>query len=84
MAFDASRLRDLAISDAGFVFDPVTGRTFTVNEAGLKILLELKDGREPATLARTLAEVFDVREGEDVAGDVEDFLESLREQGLIA
>ena len=33
MTYDTSRLKDLAISETGFIFDPMSGATFTVNTA---------------------------------------------------
>ena len=38
------RLGDLALSDTGFAFDPLTGATFTVNATGLCVLLAMKEG----------------------------------------
>jgi hypothetical protein len=38
-------LRRLAVSDSGFVFDPVNGDSFTVNPCGLAVLRLLKDGQ---------------------------------------
>ena len=38
------KLRDLAISDSGFVFDPYSGATFTANSSGRAILEALRDG----------------------------------------
>jgi len=35
-------LMRLAVSDSGFVFDPVTGNSFTVNGSGLAILRRLQ------------------------------------------
>jgi hypothetical protein len=35
-------LRRLAISESGFVFDPASGNSFTVNETGLTILRALQ------------------------------------------
>lgn len=77
------RLADLAISDSGFVFDPYTGASFTVNATGLKVLEALKQGttaREP--LLELLRDGFDVR-GEDVQRDVDEFVALLRRFGLV-
>jgi hypothetical protein len=37
-------LADLAVSDTGFVFDPFTGTTYTVNSTGLCLLHAFKEG----------------------------------------
>lgn len=74
-------LRDLAISSSGFVFDPHSGATFTLNASGLAILLALRDGDGPAAIAGELRASFD-----DVSPHVEqeiaEFLTTLRLQGL--
>jgi PqqD family protein of HPr-rel-A system len=77
------RLRDLALSDSGFVFDPMTGHSFTVNPSGLHILRSLKDGLEPGKIAASLVDAFDLDKGEDPVRDVQDFLMQLRECGLV-
>jgi PqqD family protein of HPr-rel-A system len=84
MTLDATRLRDLAVSESGFVFDPLTGRTFTVNGTGLAILSALKDGRPLESLAQILADDFDVQDGEDVGADVEEFIAQLRQEGVVS
>jgi PqqD family protein of HPr-rel-A system len=82
MDIEAPRLRELALSDSGFVFDPLTGHTFTVNPCGLLILRLLKDGVGEAEIAAKLGESFDLDPGEDPARDVQDFILQLRECGL--
>ena len=48
-------LQRLAISESGFVFDPVTGHNFTVNETGLSILRLVQKDNELAPLLENLA-----------------------------
>jgi PqqD family protein of HPr-rel-A system len=80
---DTSHLRDLAISDGGFVFDPLTGHTYNVNDTGLAILRALKEGETPDAIADRLREQFDVDRDEDLARDVEELISRLREHGLV-
>jgi len=80
---EPSRLRDLAISESGFVFDPMTGHTFTVNPTGLFVLRALEEGCTEEEAAKKLEDVFDVMGGEDVARDVGEFVSRLREHGLV-
>ena len=80
---DVSRLRDLAISDAGFVFDPLTGHTYNVNETALAALRALKAGESLDRVKASLQDNFDVEPEIDVARDLDDFLSHLREQGLV-
>ncbi|HEY5955368.1 MAG TPA: PqqD family peptide modification chaperone [Polyangiaceae bacterium] len=56
---DKSRLEMLAISDTGFVFDPRTGHSYTVNATGLTVLNELKRGASAAAALQRLQETFD-------------------------
>ncbi|MCB9688353.1 MAG: HPr-rel-A system PqqD family peptide chaperone [Alphaproteobacteria bacterium] len=78
-----TRLGDLAISDSGFVFDPYTGASFTVNATGLHLLRALKDGViDRAGLLAGLDEAFDV-DGADAGRDVDDFLGQLRRYELL-
>ena len=48
-------LQRLAISESGFVFDPVSGHNFTVNETGLTILRLLQKNNELNSLLENLA-----------------------------
>ena len=48
-------LQRLAISESGFVFDPVTGHNFTVNETGLTILRLLQKDNQVSALLEKLA-----------------------------
>lgn len=57
----ADVLTRLALSDSGFVFDPVTGNSFTVNGSGLAILRRLQQqGTDLAATVASLCEEFDV------------------------
>jgi hypothetical protein len=76
-------LADLAISDSGFVFDPLAGTTYSVNSTGLCVLQSLKEGLDPDAIARRLGERF---EGptQDLSRDVEEFVRLLRQHNLIS
>jgi PqqD family protein of HPr-rel-A system len=80
---DVSRLRDLAISDSGFIFDPQTGYTYSVNDTALAVVRLLKAGEPPAAVVARLGDAFDVEPEEDLARDVDEFVARLREQGLV-
>ena len=80
---DTTRLRDLAVSDAGFVFDPTTGHTYNINPTALFVLNALKAGAAPEAIVTNLQESYDVELESDVARDVDDFVSRLRENGLV-
>ncbi len=81
------RLSDLAISDSGFVFDPYTGASFTVNLAGLTLLRSLKDGADRRALVAALRDGFEIRDGgaspDDFDRDVDEFVSQLRRFDLV-
>ena len=78
----AARLKDIAISQSGFVFDPTTGVTFSVNATGQLILLKLRDGVDPSAIADELRAAFELGPSDDPARDVQEFLLALHEQGI--
>jgi len=77
-----NRLYQLAINDEGFLFDPLTGESFTVNQTGLEIIKGLKDGKSEEEIISLLTEKFEVDE-EIVKKDFIDFIEKLRSYKLI-
>ena len=79
---DASTLRNLAISDTGFVFEPRSGATFTLNATGLVVLLALRDGAGVDQIVDKLKQGFDGANG-GTREDVVDFVQTLRAQGLL-
>lgn len=78
-----TRLRNLAVSDSGFLFDPYTGSTFSVNATGRAILDLLKQGLEPDKVRDRLREQFEVGPADDLDRDVREFLLLLRDQGIL-
>jgi hypothetical protein len=60
MAMPLDVIRRLAINDSGFVFDPVSGRSFSTNETGREILRLACTERDPRRIAECLMERFDV------------------------
>ena len=73
-----ANLQRLAISESGFVFDPVSGHNFTVNETGLSILRRLQKSTELAPLLEILATEYNVTP-RDLERDVLEFAGVLRD-----
>ena len=75
-------LRELAISETGFVFDPRTGATYSVNPTGLVVLQGLREGMNGGAIAASISEKFgvSVREAEV---DLSDFVQTLRQYALV-
>jgi hypothetical protein len=79
-----ARLKDLALSESGFVFDPYTGATFTANATGLAVLRGLRDGLSRAQIVDRLRAEFRIEEAAShLDSDVGDFLRMLAQQALV-
>ena len=67
----------LALSESGFIFDPVSGQSFTVNETGLVVLRLVQQQDDLEKIAEQLAEQFDASIVE-IKRDVQDFTNRLQ------
>lgn len=76
-----TRLSDLAISDSGFVFDPFSGGTFTLNETGRAVLNGLREGLSESKIVERLRLEFNAVTPK-VEEDVRDFVRTISEFGL--
>lgn len=56
----ADVLKRLATSESGFVFDPVTGDSFTGNAQALAIIRLAQTERDPRRIAEALSAEFEV------------------------
>lgn len=56
----ADVLKRLALSESGFVFDPVTGDSFSANGTALAVIRLAQHERDAQRLAAVLAQEFDV------------------------
>lgn len=79
---DRDKLSVLAISDSGFIFDPVTGHSYTANATGLKILELLKAGKDEDEIKSVIMDEFDASDDE-VTVDMQDFVENLKKYFLV-
>ena len=82
MADTHPKLRSLAVSDSGFIFDPANGQTFTTNEPGLAILALLKEGADLESIVARLEAEYDV-DRELLYKDVVQFLNQMKTHRLI-
>jgi len=73
----SDRLNQLAINSDGFIFDPVTGDTFTVNATGISIIEGLKQGKSREELVVQLKELY-MDATQDIERDIIDFTEQLK------
>jgi hypothetical protein len=75
-------IRNLALSESGFVFLPTTGETFTANDTGRLVLFALQSGKSDEEILNALTEEFD-GDPASITRDMHDFLTQLREYRLL-
>lgn len=76
-----NRLSKLAINSEGFIFDPTTGDSFTVNATGLFIINGLREGKSSEQIAETLSQEFEDTP-EEISKDISDFIIHLNTYNL--
>ncbi|MBY0546527.1 MAG: PqqD family protein [Candidatus Obscuribacterales bacterium] len=67
------RLSKLAVSETGFIFDPQTGQSYTLNHTGMLALDLIKRGNTLENAAQYLADEYEVSR-EIAASSLEAFL----------
>ncbi len=55
--------KNIAVSESGFVFDPTTGDSFSLNKIGLEIIELLKQGKTDVEIVPGLLEKYDIDKG---------------------
>jgi hypothetical protein len=80
--YDTSRLKDLAISETGFIFDPMSGATFTANAAAVCIIHALREGRRRGEIIARLKNAFSTDHA-DLDSDLGEFIRLLVQQGIL-
>lgn len=78
----SGRLYLLAINEEGFVFDPTTGESFTVNGTGLEILKGLKEKKSLEEIAERITELY-TADKDEAERDAADFMDQLRSINLL-
>ena len=76
-----SKLGNLAISDNGFIFNPLTGDTYTLNPTGGSIIKALKAGDSKSKILDMLVEEYEVN-FEDAERDFDNFISQLKLHNL--
>jgi hypothetical protein len=77
------KIKDLAMNDTGFAFDPTTGGSFTLNEVAIEIINSLKEQDDLQLISLKLTEIFEV-DFEQAYQDVQEFVEQLKTYKLIS
>jgi Coenzyme PQQ synthesis protein D (PqqD). len=76
------RLKTLAISDSGFIFDPSSGDTFNTNDIGIQIINLLKQGKDFNDIMDQLIEDYEVTENE-LEADLRDYIQILKNYHMV-
>lgn len=70
-------MQRLAVNENGFVFDPVTGNSFTVNSTGLRLLRLLQQNKDLVEIAATVQSEYDA-DPREAERDILEFVALLR------
>ena len=69
--------KNLAFSDTGFVFNPSTGDSFSVNPIGLEILRLIKSGQSESDILKYVLDTYQT-DSETAEKDIYDFTKMLQ------
>ena len=68
--------KNVATSEAGFVFNPGTGDSFSVNQTGSEIISLFKENRTTEEVISLISAKFDVEQNQ-IEKDLDDFVSQL-------
>ncbi|OQX76284.1 MAG: hypothetical protein B6D61_09035 [Bacteroidetes bacterium 4484_249] len=74
--------KNIAISETGYIFNPSTGESFSVNPIGIEIFNMLKDGKSYEEISKTILSKYNTDE-DTVEKDYNDFIGVLQQHLLI-
>lgn len=74
--------KNIAISENGFIFNPLTGDSFSVNETGVFILQKLKEEETIEAILQSLMDEYEL-DTYTAEKDLNDFLTMLKSYQLI-
>ena len=74
--------KNIALSESGFLFDPTTGDSYSVNMTGSEIFEYLKEGLTKDQIVDKLAETFD-SDKKQIETDLDDFINHLKQLKMI-
>jgi hypothetical protein len=50
--------KNVAVSEAGLLFNPVTGESYSVNPIGIEILNLIREDKNPAQISKTILDKY--------------------------
>ncbi|MDP8232848.1 MAG: PqqD family protein [Candidatus Zophobacter franzmannii] len=80
---DTTKLKKLALSESGFIFDPSTGISYNSNEMAMRIISLLNKERNEAEIIAKITEEYDINQ-ETFTRDLDYFISQLRNLHLVS
>ena len=74
--------KNLAVSESGFIFNPGTGDSFSVNPIGAEVISMLKEDKSPEQIKTALLDKYDV-ESTLLEKDIDDFLTQIKDNNMM-
>jgi len=74
--------KNIATNEMGFVFNPATGDSYSMNSTASSIIKWMKEGKSVSEIKKSLLETYDVEKA-SIEKDIEDFIQILREHNLL-
>ena len=74
--------KNIATSESGFVFNPSSGDSFSLNTIGAEILLQMKDNKSTEEIKKDIINRYDV-EKSLLERDWDDFMAQLKDNNLL-
>lgn len=74
--------KNIALSDSGFVFNPGTGESFSVNPVGAEILQMIKEKKDKDQIKTLLLKKYNVDESV-FERDLDDFINMMKHHHLL-
>ena len=73
--------KNIALSESGFVFNPVTGDSYSANPVGRRVMELLQQGKPFEEVLESVSKEYDVEKGR-LEEDLDDFIALLRQLHL--
>jgi hypothetical protein len=74
--------KNIATSESGFVFNPSTGDSFSLNTIGAEILLQMKESKSSEEIRKDILNRYDVDKSL-LEKDWDDFMVQLKDNNLL-
>ena len=52
--------KNIAVSETGFVFDPTSGESYSINKEGQEIMALMKDGKNAEQISTIMCETYEI------------------------